>query len=228
MPTIFVTGIDTDVGKTIATGLFARYLLSTRHTVMTQKLVQSGCQGMAEDILTHRRLMGLPLRPEDEVGLTCPYLFALPASPHLAARQEGVTIEAERILRATHCLEQQYEYVLLEGAGGLYVPLNSRLTILDYLAQQGYPVVLVSSAKLGSINHTLLTLEALHRRRLPVLGIIYNRHADANTLIAEDSWRVFVQYLQQFKYPAKLLSMPVIDEVDEIPTLDFSPFLEVL
>ena len=95
MPTIAITGIDTGVGKTLITGLFARHLRAAGHSVITQKLVQTGCAGMSEDILLHRRLMGIDLTDADRQGITCPYVFALPASPHLAASAEGRVIDLD-------------------------------------------------------------------------------------------------------------------------------------
>ncbi len=222
MPTIFITGIDTDVGKTFAAGLLARWLLACGHSVLTQKIVQTGCDGDSEDIRLHRRLMGIDPTDEDWDGLTCPYRFKLPASPHLAAQQEGVSIEPDTMIRATRLLEQRYEYVLLEGAGGVYVPLNDMLTVLDYIEWQQYPVILVSSAKLGSINHTLLTLEALQRRKLQVLGILYNLYPSENPLITEDSQQIFRSFLRCFGYQNIVIPLPEIDLHGEIPMIDFS------
>lgn len=228
MPTIFITGIDTDAGKTVATGLLARYLVRQGASVITQKLVQTGCHGMPEDVLVHRRLMGKELTNADRQGLTCPYVFELPVSPHLASREEQVVIDPKKIALATAQLEQQYEYVLLEGVGGVYVPLHDSLTVLDYLEKQGYPVILVSSAKLGSINHTLLTLEALSRRGLNVLGIVYNEYPAAPLRIAEDSQQVFRAFLPRFGYKATLISMPTIHpDTDEISEVDFSALLKM-
>ncbi len=223
MPTIAIVGIDTNVGKTIVTGLLGRFLLAAGRTVITQKIAQTGCVGISDDIALHRRLMGIELTDEDRQGATCPYLFALPASPHLAAQQEQKKIEPERIAAATRQLEARYEYVLLEGVGGLYVPLNDEITLLDYIAERRYPLIVVSSAKLGSINHTLLTLEAAHTRKSDVLGIIYNLHPAEHPLIVEDSQRVFRQYLQRFGFPETVIAMPAIEMNQPIQEIDFSP-----
>ncbi|GAK52262.1 dethiobiotin synthetase [Candidatus Moduliflexus flocculans] len=223
MPTIAIVGIDTNVGKTIVTGLIGNYLLRAGHTVITQKIAQTGCVGMSEDIALHRRLMGMELTEEDRLGTTCPYMFALPASPHLSAQQEHQRIEPERIAAATRQLEARYEYVLLEGVGGLYVPLNDDIALLDYLAEQQYPLIVVSSAKLGSINHTLLTLEAARNRALSVLGIVYNLYPAEHPLIVEDSQRVFRQYLKRFGYAETVIAMPAIEMNHPIPAIDFAP-----
>lgn len=200
-PVIAITGIDTDIGKTVVTGLLARFLLEQGRRVITQKVAQTGCHGMAEDIRTHRRLMGTELLPEDHDGLTCPYVFAKPCSPHLAAALAGERIDPAVIRRATATLADRYDIVLLEGAGGLVVPLTEELTFLDYLEQEHLPLIVVSSPRLGSINHTLMLLELAWRRGLMVLGIVYNRFQGADPEIAADSARIFSRYLQQYGFP---------------------------
>ena len=126
-----VTGIDTNIGKTIATGLLGRYLRQQGHTVITQKVVQTGCLGVSDDIVRHRQLMGMDIQDADRSGLTCPYIFPEPCSPHLAASLAGKEIDCEVITEATTRLRKGYEYVLLEGVGGLLVPLQDNLTLLD-------------------------------------------------------------------------------------------------
>ncbi len=178
MTVLFVTGIDTDIGKTYATGYLAKLLQQNKpdnpSTVITQKLVQTGCTGIADDLLKHRRMMELPLQKVDTNITTCPYVFAVPASPHLASKLEGRIIDVDKITEATQILLATYDTVLLEGAGGLMVPITDDLLIIDYIAEQGYPVVLVTSGRLGSINHTLLSLEALKQRNIPLHTLVYN------------------------------------------------------
>jgi len=222
MPTIFITGIDTDVGKTVAAGLLARYLIQMGQSVITQKIAQTGGEGFSEDIHTHRQLMGLKLTDEDKQGLTCPYIFKLPASPHLAAQQEQCVIQPETIITATQHLEKRYDYVLVEGVGGLYVPLNEAVTVLDYVTEQQYPLIIVTSARLGSINHTLLTLEAVHRRQLTVQGLIYNQYPTETSIIADDSLLIFKKFLHRFGYQDIIIPMPKINLADEVPNIEFS------
>ena len=186
MSVIFISGIDTDIGKTYATGMIAKALMQHGVNVITQKLVQtgvardliSGKMGIADDIITHRQLMGIPLQPCDIDSTTCPYLYEKPASPHLAAKIASETLNTDVITSATKSLQADYKVVLLEGAGGLLVPITEQLLTLDYIAEQGYPVILVTSGRLGSINHTLLSLEAITSRGLDVHSVIYNHIHD--------------------------------------------------
>ncbi|MEN8200854.1 MAG: dethiobiotin synthase [Thermodesulfobacteriota bacterium] len=195
-----ISGIDTDIGKTEATGLLARSLLGQGHSVITQKAVQTGCSGVADDILRHRELMGVDLLIEDKEGITCPYVFARPCSPHLAAELEQSHIDPERITMATETLAARFDHVLLEGAGGLLVPLSRKLTLLDYLEERGYPLILVTSPRLGSINHTLSALELAKKRNLEVKGIIYNLAFATDPDIVRDSRRFFVDSLERYGF----------------------------
>ena len=193
MSVLFVSGIDTDIGKTYATGLLAKALMQKGVNVITQKLVQTGISkqvdgelGIADDILSHRQLMGMPLQPCDIDFTTCPYRYEKPASPHLSAALANQPLNIEAITEATKALQADYDVVLLEGAGGLLVPITTELLTLDYVAEQGYPIVLVTSGRLGSINHTLLSLEAIKSRGLMVYSVIYNHiHDDAEQTDAE-------------------------------------------
>ena len=99
--------------------------------------------------------MGIPFTEEDKEGLTMPEIFSYPASPHLASQLDNRPIDFGKIKRATEELSERYDYVLLEGAGGLMVPLTTELLTIDYIAQENYPLIFVTSGKLGSINHTV-------------------------------------------------------------------------
>jgi dethiobiotin synthetase len=207
-----VSGIDTDIGKTIVTGLLAKVLQQGGHSVITQKLVQTGCRGIAEDIRSHRKIMGIGLLPEDKNGLTCPYVFPKACSPHLAAELENQSVDVLRIVAATEKLTVDYDHVILEGAGGLLVPLTREITFLDYLAQQGYPLILVTSSRLGSINHTLSALELAKNRGVPVNGIVYNCYNATDTTIRDDSRRVFLSALEKYGFPAKIVDLNNIEQ----------------
>lgn len=184
----FVSGIDTDIGKTVATGVLAKQLLKQGKSVITQKPVQTGCCDIAEDIAAHRSIMGIPMQEADLQGLTMPEIFSCPASPHLAARLEGRVLDLDKITAATQQLAAQYETVLVEGAGGLMVPLTENLLTIDYIKQHDYPVILVTGGRLGSINHTLLSFAALKQYGIRLYALMFNRiHDSSNGHIAQDS-----------------------------------------
>ncbi len=201
--TIFITAIDTSVGKTYYTGLLAKYLKSQGINVITQKFVQTGCDGISDDIIEHRRLMGESLNEFDKDGTTCPYVFKYPASPHLAAELEGKIIDTEIIFNSTKKLEESFDLVLLEGAGGLMVPINENTTILDYIEEKRYPLILVTNAKLGSINHTLLSIETIRYRNMKLLALAFNYFNSESELILENSKKLFRNYMK-VNFPSSL------------------------
>ncbi|MDR1963225.1 MAG: dethiobiotin synthase [Planctomycetaceae bacterium] len=214
----FITGIDTDIGKSFATGLMARFLCQQGRSVVTQKCVQTGHIGqISEDILTHRRLMEIEPLPEDFKGETCPYKFSFPASPYLSAKLENKIIDPKKITSATQQLLKRFDFVLLEGAGGLLVPLTAEELMIDYVQRCGYPLVLVTSGRLGSINHTLLTLEAAQHRQIPVAGIVYNHYPSVHEILERESLDLFRRYCTSF------VEMPVV-HFDNIPDINFSLF----
>lgn len=228
MSTIFITGIDTDSGKSYATGMLWRYLKQQNQQAITQKLIQTGCHDpIAEDIITHRSFINGTLLPEDLNGLTSPQIFKFPASPHLAATLENRTVDINTIDNATAKLAEQFENVLIEGAGGLSVPLQRDLLTADWLEAHQYPTILVSSGRLGSINHTLLTMEVAARRNIPIAGIIYNLHPTGDPQITADSKTLFIEYLKKFNFPPALVELPYIPNPAQAPDVDFSPLLKV-
>ena len=189
----FVSGIDTDIGKTVATGVLAKQLLQQGKSVITQKPVQTGCQDIADDIAVHRKIMGISMQEADKQKLTMPEIFSYPASPHLAARLDGRALDLDKIRTTTQELAAQYEIVLVEGAGGLMVPLTEDLLTIDYIQQQVYPVVLVTSGRLGSINHTLLSFAALKQYGIRLHSLVFNHiHDSSDKCVAQDS----LNYLQ--------------------------------
>ena len=210
----FVSGIDTDCGKTYFTARLAAYWHRQGIAVITQKPIQTGCTGMADDLLEHRRIMGSGLLPEDLEGTTCSYLFNMPASPLLAAEVEGQTINPARITAHTQQLQQKYERVIVEGAGGLMVPITQQLLTIDYIKSNNYPLILVSSSKLGSINHTLLSIESCLSRNINLHTLVYNRFESHNPLMANDSFRVMADYLRKHSPKTKLIDFRGADDFE--------------
>lgn len=167
--TVVVTGTDTDIGKTVfSAGLTAALQASY------WKPVQSGLEGPT-DSDTVARLSGRPVLPEA-------YRLRLPASPHLSAAHEGVEIDPARLT-----LPDVPGPLVVEGTGGLMVPLTRRTLFLDIIAGWGAPVILAARTALGTINHTLLSLEALRARRVRVAGVVFlgEEVADTRSVICE-------------------------------------------
>ena len=196
----FVSGIDTDTGKSYATGYLAKLWNGQGIRTITQKLIQTGNDGLSEDIELHRRIMGIPLQREDLDGTTCPITFTYPASPQLAAEIDNREIDLSLVEKSTGKLLESYDTVLLEGAGGLFVPLTDTYSTIDYIADHRLPVILVTSPRLGSINHTVLSLEACRARNIEVAELVYNLYPPTSREITEDTRRYLKQYLNR-TYP---------------------------
>ncbi len=196
----FISGIDTDCGKTYITGLLAYHLKKTGKKIITSKLIQTGCKGISEDIIEHRRIMECEILPEDKSGLTCPYVFSFPASPHLAADIDNKTIDLNILKTFTDKLLESYNIVLNEGAGGLLVPITDKYFTIDYIKDKKLPLILVSSGKLGSINHTLMSIELCLENNINLHTFIYNQMPGEDSLITKDSFAFFKNYLNK-KYP---------------------------
>ena len=155
---IFITGIGTDVGKTIASAIITESLEADYW-----KPIQAGDVDNSDS----HKLKNLISNPKTKIHPNS-YLLQTPASPHLAASLDGITIDITEIKEP-----KTKNHLVIEGAGGIFVPINDTETIID-LIQKKYKVIVVSRHYLGSINHTLLTIEALKNRRLNVSGIVFN------------------------------------------------------
>lgn len=155
---LIVAGIGTEIGKTIASAVLVNAL-----TADYWKPIQSGALDDS-DTETVRRLVSNPASRHPEA-----YRLTQPLSPHAAAELDGIRIDLQKIK-----VPQTDNALIIELAGGLMVPLNDQDLTIDWVAQSGLPVVLVSRNYLGSINHTLLSVEACRSRRIPIVGLIFN------------------------------------------------------
>lgn len=207
---IFITGIDTDAGKTYATAYYALKLAAQGLAVITQKFIQTGCVDSSEDIEAHRRLTGTGLLPEDHEHLTAPIILSYPASAQLAARIDGCRIDTRLITEATDKLLHKYDRVLIEGAGGLMVPITDEFFTIDYVATRGLPLLLVTNGVLGSINHTILSLEAIKARGIELAGVLYNEHFDSDSVIAADTCDFIRRYTAAHFPSARFATVPSI------------------
>ena len=192
---IFVSGIGTNVGKSYATGWLANKLNSEKKNAITLKMIQTGNDGYSEDIDIHRKIMGLPLLDEDKDFTTAPIIMTYPASPHLAAKIDHCTIDLSKIDSSTEKLFEKYDTILMEGAGGLMVPITETYTTIDYIREHNLPLALVTNGQLGSISHTLLALEAIKTRQIKY--VVYNPYFDEDKIIAEETQKYLGEFLKK-------------------------------
>lgn len=207
---IFVSGIHTDAGKSYATGWWARRMMDVGRSVITQKFIQTGNDDYSEDIAVHRRLMGVPMLPEDIDHTTAPIVFTYPASPQLAARIDGREIDLGLVDESISRLSAKYDVVLLEGAGGLMVPLTDETLTVDYVTSRRLPLALVTNGSLGSINHTILSLEAVKNRNIQLRALLYNTHFDTDAMIAADTRGYIARYMAREFPGVEILDVPSV------------------
>ena len=175
----FITGTDTDSGKTYVTCQLIDFLKAKARQVIALKPMASGCVEqdgeLGSKILVSDDVLQLQTHLVDTTNPISGWRFEPPISPHLAAREVGAHISAKEIL--DFCLDPRfdhYEYQLIEGAGGLMAPFNEEETWLDLLVQSQIPVILVVGMRLGCLNHAMLTEIALHSQTIPCVGWIAN------------------------------------------------------
>ncbi len=192
MKAIFVAGTDTGVGKTVITGLLGRYLLENGYRVVTQKWIQTGSRKYKNDIDQHLKLMNK--RRSDyhsHLKEMVPYEFKMAASPHLAARLENRRISESVIKKSLARLSKDFDFVIIEGIGGLLVPIDGKKLVIDIVRRMRLPVLLVAGNRLGAINSTLLSIEALRSRKMKILGVIFNNNSKGqDEMILKDNPKI--------------------------------------
>ena len=191
---IFITGTDTAVGKTLVTAVLTRSLKKRGLDIGVMKPVETGVvQGRPSDAVRLARAAQV----SDALDLVRPYAFRLPVAPFDAARAERRTIKLSTIVRAYHQLHAQHDLLLVEGAGGVHVPITPTMDVLDLIEKLKAPVVVVGRAGLGGVNHAMLTLNALRARTIPILALVLNRTVPARSAVARRQERSTVELLQE-------------------------------
>ncbi|MEW6602495.1 MAG: dethiobiotin synthase [Nitrospirota bacterium] len=172
---IFITGTDTGVGKTyIAAGLI-RAFKKMGLSVCPVKPVETGCGTFNKRLVPADALKLVSAAEADEpLGLINPYRFKQPLAPAVAAEHEGASISKKKIISACGQISKKYDITIVEGAGGIMVPVYRKYLFIDLMQDLAMPITIVARPGLGTINHTLLTIEAARSRGLRILGVIIN------------------------------------------------------
>ncbi len=163
---LFITGTDTDVGKTVFTWQLAKYLKSIGEKVIIFKPVECEPSGQ-KDSDFYKRMLGLD-------SCECLYSFDRPVSPHCEVRSTGIKIDLDKICDTYQGLISQYDYVIVEGAGGIFCPLGEDVFMLDLISRLQLPNIVVLKNRVGCLNHTLLSVVALQSRNLLATGLVVN------------------------------------------------------
>src|SRR5690625_4048648 len=187
----FVTGTSTDVGKTIITTLLTDFLSLNDRLVFPYKPNQTRAKSIngsliAPDTEVYKRLKDLP---HSDKFYT--YLFKTPSSPHLAAKKENVVINLANIQKTIKSIQKENDSIVVEGAGGLYVPITDEgYCMLDLIKELSFPVILVADAGLGTINHSVLTIKTLKAFDIRIIGVIINRTNQENRVLELDNMKM--------------------------------------
>ncbi|MDF7798130.1 dethiobiotin synthase [Pontiellaceae bacterium B1224] len=227
---LFVTGTDTDIGKTALSALLLAELHRRGTDAAPMKPAQTGCVGNVPDLDYSLSMAQMEVTEENYVNMA-PYTFEPACSPHLAAEMAGTEIELAEIVIAARTLASEYEFIIAEGAGGILVPLNHRETMLDLMQALKLPILLAARPGLGTINHTLLSIRALRSDGLNIAGIVFVASKPGEpSFIEEDNGNTIEHFgnipiLGTIPYCAQLaepnpnyndLPIPVVAEIEKI------------
>jgi dethiobiotin synthetase len=182
---IFVTGTGTDVGKTFLSAALIRYWRAAGHTVAAFKPVVSGFDPESAAMSDPGVLLGALGRPITDIERISPWRFAAPLSPDMAAAREGRTLDFEAIVEFSSRATASADRVLIEGVGGIMVPLDERHTVLDWMSALRMPVLLVAGSYIGTISHTLTALRVLAQRNLAVAAVAVSESVTAGAPLDE-------------------------------------------
>ncbi len=183
---LFITGTDTDVGKTYVACGIANELRERGIDVGVMKPVETGCRSKKGVLVPADALaLAQAAAVKDPLDLVNPYRFRNPLAPAVAASLEGNAVRIERIRKAFRELQKRHGSLLVEGAGGILVPLTRKLSFIDLAKMLDLPVLVVARPGLGTINHTLLTLAALRTHGVPIAGVVINHALAGKSGLAE-------------------------------------------
>ncbi|QDT30201.1 ATP-dependent dethiobiotin synthetase BioD 1 [Gimesia panareensis] len=210
IPGFMVVGTDTDVGKTFVSAAIARQLTAEGVRTGVYKPACSGSvadestgQPCWQDVELLRQAIGATELPTERI---CPQTFHAPLAPPVAAEKEGRQIDETLLLEGVRWWESQVEFLIVEGVGGVLCPLSSQQLIVDFAEKLQYPLLIVARAGLGTINHSLLTIEVLQQRGLTIAGLILN---DVDPELSDES---------------RLSNAEQIQKWTSVPVLSFVPF----
>lgn len=182
---IFVIGTDTGVGKTVVASAVAMCLREKKIKVGVMKPIATGCMPVGGRIYSSDAIYLFEAAENEYAYLSNPIRFEDPLAPYVAAQCEKTKIDLQKVIKAYSELRQHYDYLVVEGIGGLMVPFQESYFVSDLVKEFGLPVVIVASTKLGTINHTLLTIEMSRSRGLNVKGVIFNHFNEGALSVAE-------------------------------------------
>ncbi len=188
IPGLFITATDTGVGKTLVAEAIARWFFKRGQTVAVLKPAASGCPHRREGLVSEdAELLAAASETHHPLDLICPNCFAEPLAPGVAARRAGKPMDWPAVQRSIDLMSPGADVMIVEGAGGVLVPFDDRTLVRDVIHALNIPAVVVARASLGTVNHTLLTVESLSAAGITVAGVVINRYPTDLVGIAEET-----------------------------------------
>jgi dethiobiotin synthetase len=215
IPGLFVTATDTEVGKTVVAGAIANYFLRQGARIAVSKPVASGCVHRREGLVSEdAEFLASCADARFPLDLICPQRYREPLAPAVAADRANQPLDWDAVDRSLRLMSAESDVIVVEGVGGILVPLDKQYTTLDLARWLGLPTVIVARPGLGTINHTLLTIETLRRASVKIAGVVINRYPAESASIAEES---------NPRYIEKYGKVPVLAIVPNDPELRRPP-----
>ncbi len=209
---LFITGTDTGVGKTVVTAALLAHLRQRGLKTGVMKPLETGVDGECSSSANSDALFLMECGGiKDDLSEVCPVRLKPAASPYQAALIENRTIEPETIVSAYRTLAGRYEWMLVEGIGGVRVPITRNYGVVELMRDLGLPAVVVCRYQLGTLNHTLMTLEVLKQNNIPVQGVIFNRTEPGELAASERDQPRLIEELSGVKV---LGEFPAIDPLN--------------
>jgi len=209
MKGFFVTGTDTGVGKTIVSGILITILRAQGYRVGAMKPFETGCLREGGVLVPSDGMFLKDLAAmEESLNMIVPVCLEKPLAPMVAAEIDGLRIDVAQVWKSFEILKKRYDYMVIEGVGGLLVPITPSYFVADLIKDFGLPVIVVSRPSLGTINHTLLTLRELQRRDITIRGIIFNYSFPPEGTLAEET------------------NPDVISRLTDVPVIGIIPYLK--
>jgi len=206
---IFITGTDTGVGKTFVAAGLIKAIRGKGVNVCPMKPVETGCKVYKGKLVPADTMKLINASGVNEpLYIINPYRFKQPLAPAVAAEIEGVTISKKKVFSDYKQLSKKYDVTIVEGSGGIMVPVYKKYLFVDLIKDLSLPVIIVSRPGLGTINHTLLTIEAVRSRGINIIGVIINHAALAGKDLSEES------------------NPEIIERIGRVPVLGIIPYFK--
>jgi dethiobiotin synthetase len=213
LPSVFITGTDTGVGKTVLAALLGLIYQEAGLNVAYFKPVETGAAANNGELVPgDTQFVAAVLGLNEPIDVLCPYCYEPPVSPHLAARLARKPVKPEVVEKCFNYLDRHYDAVIVEGTGGLLVPLRDGYMVADVAGSLGLPLIIAAHPGLGTLNHTFLTIASALRVDLALAGVVLGRYPENPGPAAKDNPKAIADFS----------GVPVLALVPEIPGLDLT------